>query len=164
MERSLTHSPSPSGLRRVTACAARLAIAAVLFSAVENRGQPAGAGAVASDFVSIEYYDAPHQRQIKSRMSGAEALPQAGGLLLIKQLRLETFSPDGKPEIVADAPGCVYDPLKGTARSPGPLRVRTGDGKFRIEGEGFSWRQNDSVLTISNRVETVIESAGAIGP
>ena len=32
-------------------------------------------------------------------MSGAEALPQPGGLLIIKQLKLETFNLDGKLEI-----------------------------------------------------------------
>ena len=45
----------------------------------------------------------------------------------------------------------------GTASSAGHLQVQTGDGKIRVEGDGFLWRQNDSFLTISNRVSTVIE-------
>jgi len=42
----------------------------------------------ASDFTSVEYYEPTNQQpqQIKSIMSGAEALPQPGGLLIIKQL------------------------------------------------------------------------------
>jgi len=80
-----------------------------------------------------------------------------GGLLAIKQLKLETFGLNGKPEIVVSAPECVYDQLNGTASSPGQLQVQTGDGKIQVEGEGFLWRQNDSFLTISNRVSTVIE-------
>jgi hypothetical protein len=36
------------------------------------------------------------------------------------------------------------------------LQVQTGDGKIRVEGEGFLWRQSDSFLTISNRVSTVL--------
>jgi hypothetical protein len=111
----------------------------------------------ASDFTSVEYYAAPHQQQMKSRLSGAEAQPLPGGLLAIKQLQLETFGLDGKPEIIVNAPECVYDQLNGTASSPGRLEMQTGDGKIRVEGEGFLWRQSDSFLTISNDVHTVIK-------
>ncbi|MDE3066113.1 MAG: hypothetical protein KGJ60_01035 [Verrucomicrobiota bacterium] len=118
--------------------------------------QPDTAGR-ATGFSSVEYYDPPHQQQVKSRLSGAEAQPQPGGLLLIKHLKLETFGVDGKPEIVVNAPECLYDTVNGVARSPGRLQARTGEGKVRIAGEGFLWRQNDSSLTISNHVQTVIE-------
>jgi hypothetical protein len=115
----------------------------------------------ANNFTSTEYYGPTNQQQIKSILSGAEALPQPGGLLIIKQLKLEMFNPDGKLEWVVNAPECVYDTFKGVANSPGHLQVRTGDGKFRVEGEGFLWRQSDSFLTISNNVRTVVEN-GAI--
>jgi hypothetical protein len=111
----------------------------------------------ASAFTSVEYYEQPHERQIKTRLSGAEASPQ-GGLLVIKQLKLETFDVNGKLEVIVTAPECVYDTMKCVAGSPGPLQVQSGDGKYRIEGEGFLWRQNDSHLIISNRVQTVIEN------
>ena len=128
------------------------------FTIVATRAQQNTSGH-ASDFTSIEYYEAPHQQQIKSRLSGAEASPEPGGLLIVKQLKLETFDLNGKPEIIVDAPECVYDTLNGVAASPGKLQMRTGDGKFRVEGEGFLWRQTNSFLTISNRVRTVIEVA-----
>lgn len=111
----------------------------------------------ASDFTSVEYYPAPNQQQIKSRLSGAEAQPLPGGLLAIKQLKLETFGTDGKSEIVVQAPECLYDQLGGTASSAGRLQVQYQDGKIRVEGEGFLWRQNDSFLTISNRISTVLQ-------
>ena len=111
----------------------------------------------ASDFTSVEYYPAPNQQQIKSRLSGAEAQPLPGGLLAIKQLKLETFGSDGKPEIVVSAPECIYDQLGGTASSASRLQVQYKEGKVRIEGEGFLWRQSDSFLTISNRISTVLE-------
>jgi hypothetical protein len=126
------------------------------FAVVVARAQQNTSGH-ASDFTSVEYYEPPHHQQVKSRLSGAEASPQAGGLLIIKQLKVETFDLDGKPEVVVNAPECVYDTLKGVATSPGRLQVRTGDGRFHVEGEGFLWRQSDSFLTISNRVRTVIE-------
>jgi hypothetical protein len=111
----------------------------------------------ASNFTSVEYYPAPNQQQIKSRLSGAEAQPLPGGLLAIKQLKLETFAPDGKSEIVVNAPECLYDQLGGTASSAGRLQVQYQEGKIRVEGEGFLWRQSDSSLTISNRISTVLE-------
>ena len=115
----------------------------------------------ANNFTSTEYYGSTNQQQIKSILSGAEALPQPGGLLIIKQLKLEMFYPDGRLEWVVNAPECVYDTFKGVANSPGHLQVRTGDGKFRVEGEGFLWRQSDYFLTISNNVRTVVEN-GAV--
>jgi hypothetical protein len=111
----------------------------------------------ASDFTSVEYYPAPNQQQMKSRLSGAEAQPLPGGLLAIKQLKLETFGLDGKSEIVVNAPECVYDQLSGTASSAGRLQVQYQEGKIRIAGEGFLWRQGDSFLTISNRISTVLQ-------
>jgi len=131
--------------------------AGLLFAvALGVRAQPNGLQH-ANNFTSTEYYGPTNQQQIKSILSGAEALPQPGGLLIIKQLKLEMFNPDGELEWVVNAPECVYDTFKGVANSPGHLEVRTGDGKFRVEGDGFLWRQSDSFLTISNRVRTVIE-------
>jgi len=164
MKKTFIDSGTTTIARRVAAPAAHMAISFILFSAAGMRAQPLSAGAYANDFVSVEYYDPPHQRQIKSRMSGAQAQPEAGGMLLINQLKLETFSANGELQITAEAPSCLYDPVQDVARSPGPLRVRTGDGKFRVEGEGFLWRQSDSFLMISNRVETVIKDAVAIAP
>jgi hypothetical protein len=135
--------------------------AGLLFAAAPGvLAQPNGVQR-ANNFTSTEYYGPTNHQQIKSILSGAEALPQPGGLLIIKQLKLEMFNPDGKLDWVVNAPECVYDTFKGVANSPGHLEVRTGDGKFRVEGEGFLWRQSDSFLTISNNVRTVVEN-GAI--
>jgi hypothetical protein len=114
----------------------------------------------ASDFSSVEYFEPPHQTLIKSRLSGAEAQPQAGGLLEIRQLKLETFDTNGVPGLIVLAPHCVYDTLRGVASSAGHLRLETADGSSHVEGDGFLWRQTDSFLTISNNVQTVIE----VGP
>jgi hypothetical protein len=113
----------------------------------------------ASDFSSVEYFEPPHQQLMKSRLSGAEAQPQAGGLLAIKQLKLEMFNTNGALEMVVTAPDCVYDTLHGEASSPGHLQLETGDGKSHVEGDGFLWRQTNQFLTISNHVQSVIETA-----
>lgn len=112
----------------------------------------------ANDFSSVEYFEPPHQTLMKSRLSGAEAQPLAGGLLVIKQLKLETFDTNGTPGLIVKAPECVYDTLHGVASSPGHLRLETSDASSHVEGDGFLWRQANSFLTISNNVQTVIET------
>ncbi len=111
----------------------------------------------ATDFVSNTYFEPPHEQQVKMKLSGKEALPLPGGLLDVKHLQIETFTVDGKPEMIARAPQCNYAPLDGMATSNGRLEMQTTDGKCRVNGEGFLWRQNDSLLIISNRVHTVID-------
>jgi hypothetical protein len=133
------------------------AVVALLFAAAPGLHAQPGGLQRASNFASTEYYEPPNQKQVKSILSGAEALPQPGGLLIVKQLKLEMFNPDGRREWVVIAPECIYDTFKGVASSPGPLEVQSGDGKFHVAGEGFLWRQSDSFLTISNNVRTVVE-------
>ena len=144
--------------RHLSLVAPLLVAGAILFFAVpDGRPQPNGIQH-ASDFMSVEYFEPPHQQQMKSRMSGAEAQPQAGGLLVIKQLKLETFDINGNREMIVSAPECVYDTFNRVASSPGHLQLQTGDGKIRMEGVGFLWRQSDSFLTISNDQRTTIKS------
>jgi len=144
--------------RHPSLATALLAAGTILVFAIPNgRTQPEGVQH-ASNFTSVEYFEPPDQQQMKSRLSGAEAHPQPGGLLVIQPLKLETFTVDGKPELIVRAPECVYDTFNHMASSPGHLKAQTGDGKFRVEGDGFVWRQSDSFLTISNNVHTVIEN------
>jgi len=110
----------------------------------------------ASDFTTTEYF--PGQKQVKTILSGAEAIPRTGGLLIIKQLKLQKFNTDGKLECIVTAPECIYDTKGCTASSAGPLQLQNGDGKFQVAGEGFLWRQTNSFLTISNQVRTRIEN------
>jgi hypothetical protein len=96
------------------------------------------------------------------RLSGAEALPLPGGLLDIRQLRVETFALDGRTQVVVRAPQCSYSPFDGVANSAGHMELQSGDGKIHVEGEGFLWRQTGSSLTISNHVRTLIDMPGAV--
>lgn len=110
----------------------------------------------ASKFTMSEYHDAPNETRMKSLIKGLEAQPLPGGRYLIKQLRLELFDESGKPQAIVEAPECVYDAVKRTADSGGELRVDSGDGALSIQGTGFLWRQDESTLTISNKVHTTI--------
>jgi hypothetical protein len=143
--------------------ATRLLIAGVFsfFVATDIRAQSSDVGP-ASGIASVEYYPSLNPPRMKTRLSGTEAQPLPGGLLAIKQLRLEMFNTNGDTNIVVTAPECVYNQLDGTASSAGPLQVRTGDGKFHVEGKGFLWRQSDNSLTISNQPLTVIEMGSEV--
>jgi hypothetical protein len=137
-----------------------LLAAAILFAAISSERAQQNVTGRANNFTSVEYFDPPNHKQMKMRLSGADAQPQPAnnGALIIKKMKLETFNPDGSTVIIVEAPECVYDTMKGMASSPGHLQLRSGDGKLRMEGEGFLWRQSDGLLTISNDVRTVIES------
>ena len=111
----------------------------------------------ATDFTSEQYFEAPNEQLVKMRLSGSSAEPLPGGLLAVKRLKIETFGTNRVMLAVVRAPQCTFAPLDGVASSAGHLELQSGDGKFHVEGEGFLWRQNESSLTISNRVRTVIE-------
>jgi hypothetical protein len=146
-------------------CAQMMLLAGVLLAGCKKSGDiavdtpaPQDAAGHTRDFTYVEYYTQPNPTQMKSRLSGAEAQPEPGGLLVIKQFKLETFKTNGSPQAIVEAPECVYDTLHNTANSAGHLQLQSGDGKIRTEGDGFLWRQDDSFLTISNHVHTVIET------
>jgi hypothetical protein len=143
--------------RLLTRAAQVLVAVAIILAAPRLPAQQLPIAGGASDFNSVEYYGAPHQQDIERLFSGSEAQPLPGGLLLIKQVKIEKFDLTGKLQLVAEAPECVYDPVKNVANSAGEVHVRSGDGELKIDGEGFLWRQNDSMFTISNQVQTVIE-------
>ena len=129
----------------------------VLLAAVDGFAQAMPLGH-ATDFTSHTYFEPPNEQKVKMKLTGAEAAPLPGGLLDVKRLQIETFSVTGETELIVRAPQCTYAPLDGLASSPGPLEMRTGDGKLQVTGEGFLWRQNDSLLIISNNVKTVIDT------
>ncbi len=131
-----------------------------LFTVANNRAQQLPVGH-ATDFTSNQYFEPPNEQLIKMKLSGAEALPLPGGLLDVRQLRVETFTLDGKTEMVVRAPQCNYSPFDGAANSAGHMELQSGDGKIHVEGDGFLWRQTSSSLTISNHVHTLIDMPGA---
>jgi hypothetical protein len=111
------------------------------------------------DFRVPEYYDPPHEGQMKSLLQGAEAEPASEGRILITSVKLKRFSENGELQVLVEAPHCVFDSVRREVSSPGPLRVRSADGKMDLQGEGFLWQQTNSNLVISNRVRTVILNA-----
>jgi lipopolysaccharide export system protein LptA len=104
-----------------------------------------------------DFYDPPHETQMKTLLECGTALPQAGGrTFLVTNAKLQTFRDTGEGEIVVEAPTCRYDTDKRSVSSPGMLRLRTADGSFELEGQGFLFRQSDSTLFVSNQVHTLV--------
>ncbi len=114
----------------------------------------------AKGFQTADYYDAPHETQMKSLLKGARARPLENDQVYVYDgTELRTFRESGEAELVVRAPEYTYDQPRQSASSPGPLQMQTADGRFSIEGEGFLWRQTNSALFISNRVHTIVQPA-----
>lgn len=137
-----------------------LLLAAILFAAViRDVAQSLPPIGHATDFSSDFYFDAPNDTKIQTRLSGAEALPLPGGLLDVKQFKVEMFDTNGTMQAAAQAPDCIFALLEKEAHSPGHLKMLSGDGRFQVEADGFfiKWPTNAMSLTLSNNVRTEIE-------
>jgi len=117
----------------------------------------------ATNFSSVTYFEPPHEQQVYTRLSSAEAASLPGTMFDLKKMKVEVFNTEGTNVLVVEAPQCIYAPLDEVASSAGHLALKSGDGKFHTEGDGFLWSQTNSVLVISNHVRTVIEGTLA-GP
>lgn len=112
----------------------------------------------ATKLFSVTYFEPPHDRQVKVRLSGAEMVPLQGSRFAVKQLSVEQFNIAGKLQAVVEAPECVYAPLDGEANSADHLRLKLLEGRITVEGDGFFWRQSDNSLDISNNVFTLVKT------
>lgn len=131
-------------------------------TALVLQGQPLNFGRV-KDFMVPDYFDPPHENQLRSRLSGTEAQPQSGGRFVIKRIKLESFRLDGFCEFSITAPECTYDNGRRAAYSAGEVRLESGDGQLVVEGRGFLWQQSSSIVIISNDQRTIIRPPAATG-
>jgi len=109
-----------------------------------------------NNFSASDPYPPPNYRQMRYVVTGAEGRPQADKTFLLTQLKLRTFRPNGELEMVVEAPDCVFDDKARTAGSPGRLVLQSGDGRLRVEGQGFRCRLDTKTLVISNDVTATI--------
>ncbi len=139
--------------------AAFILFACALFLSGVATNSSAQVSAAGGWSTTTETFPPPHANRKKTVFSGLEANPQADGTLLIKQLKIDTFHENGDGEMTFEAPDCVLDQRTHAAGSPGPLQIHSADGKLRISGTGFLWRQSatNSSLTISNNIETTLQ-------
>jgi hypothetical protein len=95
--------------------------------------------------------------QVKNLFTGAEAQQRPGGLVLVRQMRIDSLRPGGETNFIIRAPECVFDYQDRTAQSTGRIEVASADGQFLINGwQGFSCRLTNTQIILSNRVRTEI--------
>jgi hypothetical protein len=80
-----------------------LLLGGFVFSCLMGSAQESVSSRV-KDFTWPEFYDPPHQNQVKSLLAGTEAQPQPDGKFLIKELKLETYRENGELEVIVKAP------------------------------------------------------------
>jgi hypothetical protein len=125
------------------------------------RAQPTGRAELMDFRAPLENYPPPYENQAKTLLEGAKAEPQTGGWFLLTGVKLQTFSTNGTLQLLAEAPHCFFDSVHRVVRSAGPLQVKTADGNFQLEGDGFLLQQTNLNLIISNRVHTIIRNTPA---
>lgn len=99
--------------------------------------------------------------KIRSLLTGERATPQKNGYILVEKARLETYVYDGTTkniDLIIEAPKCLFNFRTRVASSAGNMKVSRADGQAAIEGRGFVWDQQSTVLVISNDVRTVMQN------
>jgi len=135
--------------------ASALLLTCLILLALTAHAQKVGSG---KGIKFSEYYDPPHESQMKWLLEGESAVPLglSGRVVQITKARAETFRETGASELIVEAPQCVYDADQHLVSSPGLLHLRTGDGSFSLDGQGFALQQADSVLFVSNLVHSIV--------
>lgn len=110
-----------------------------------------------NNFSASDPFPAPNHTQMRYVLTGGEGRPQADGKILLTKVKFETFRVNGDSEMIVEAPACTFDDKARTAGSAGKLFLQSGDGKLRVEGDGFGCQLASKTLVISNRVQAVIQ-------
>lgn len=135
--------------------------AMVLLAATFLSGLPAPAqltpGMRVSNFSASDPFPAPNYKQMRYLVSGAEGRPLADNKVLLTRVKLETFRVNGDKEMIVEAPECIFDDKARTAGSSGKLILQSGDGKLRVDGDGFGCQLANKTLIISNNIRAVIQ-------
>jgi lipopolysaccharide export system protein LptA len=110
-----------------------------------------------NNFSASDPFPAPNHTQMRYVLTGAEGRPQSDGRILLTKVKFETFRVNGEREMIVEAPECIFDDKARTAGSAGKLFLQSGDGKLRVEGDGFGCQLAGKTLVISNHVQAVIQ-------
>jgi hypothetical protein len=133
-----------------------LGIVAVLLTAIAQ----VRSGQGVQKWIKFPEYDRATGK-IRSLLTGERATPQKNGYILVEKARLETYVYDGTTkniDLIIEAPKCLFNFRTRVASSAGNMKVSRADGQAAIEGRGFVWDQQSTVLVISNDVRTVMQN------
>lgn len=90
-----------------------------------------------------------------ARVSGEDGRALSLSIYEVKGFRIETYNPDGTPNLIGEAPTCTFNVSTTNASSSGPLTITQAGGGFSLSGEGFNWNHAAQRLQLSNRVHAV---------
>jgi lipopolysaccharide export system protein LptA len=90
-------------------------------------------------------------------VSGQEAVPTStAGQMAVTEFRLVTFATETEASrqtnLIIESTTATFH-SRG-AFSPEPLRIRSADNRFLLQGEGWTWEASSGRLTVSNRIQT----------
>lgn len=97
--------------------------------------------------------------RLEANLRGASVVPIGNNQLHFRHLHIETFNEDGTPNLIGDAPDCIYSLATKTVTSTNELTVVQSSGAYRVTGVGFQWEQVTGRLVISNQSHTVFRLA-----
>ena len=95
----------------------------------------------------------------KYALWGESATPLTADLWEVQAPRLELYGVGETTNLVFMPNRCLFDRHTKQITSGEPLRMWTGDGYLRMEGEGFTLDLEARRLWVSNRVEAVISKS-----
>ena len=117
----------------------------------------------AQNFSKVFFRNTPAGRVPSFVCSGKEATPLEGSKIHINGFKLEILREAMTTNFTALSPECVIDVKEEYATSAGPLQGFNANTNFYIEGVGFLCTKSNSLLVISNQVQTRIVKAAMKG-
>jgi lipopolysaccharide transport protein LptA len=134
-------------------CAGALAVAVFVLTA---HGQPRISGRISEGFQAPTSMDDQGRRHV---LKGNTAEPRGKDLYELTEPRVISYNAQDEPEMFIESARCFYEMKQNFAYSDATLSVRTGDGKFGIEGVGWRWNPEAGNLVISNKVIALVQKA-----
>ena len=117
-------------------------------------------GGVGKDFTYPFYWPATSGvARKKFVVTGHEFRPVTNGVFALTQARVESFREDGTTLVwTATSPACLVNINSGEAHGGTNVFFRTADDRLFSTGVGFLWQQNNSVLILSNKAFTWMDT------
>lgn len=117
-------------------------------------------GGVGKDFTYPFYWPATSGvARKKYVVTGQEFRPVTNGVFALTHARIESFREDGTSLVwTATSPACLVNINNGAAHGGTNVFFRSADDRLFLTGVGFLWQQNSSVLILSNKAFTWMDT------
>jgi len=109
--------------------------------------------------VKLPDHDRGGSGKLRSLLMGDSMVEQRPGIMLVRGVRLETYSYNGEKrfvDLIIEAPECLFDVRTRVVSSSGPMKATRSDDGLRLDGVGFKWKQQTSKMVVYSDVRTVL--------